>query len=519
MSATAAHSLPHRGVTGLAEGTRRVLTDFFGSAAIMLVGVSLMPGNIVLAFGLAVVATLAIAILAARMLPALILFSLLFQNSFVAFMTGMVDDTSTFDTMRALNFVILMTAFGSAMLSTILQPQQYSPEVRRYVRLLWLTLALIMAYLTLGLAVGNGRDAIIYFRNLCTPLACFYVALVCGYRFRVALLPTAAIFMLAIILYGYCELFFTTSFLSLFNGDRYIYLRMYDEILSGAFQKQMEQTGFVLRGIQDYMTVPLFNLTGAGEDAIRIFRLSGPNFHPISYGYALSILGIWCMAQGVLWLPLLALPVMIFVGAKGALVLFFMFTLMYVGTRIIRPRQLLLPFIGILVAYVIATTILGIRSQDYHVLGLMSGLREFFSNPAGHGLGSGGIVSAQGQTVDWQAAQASGATTVPVESTVGVLLYQMGIAAFAIFGAVLALGRRCWIYFLQTRSSLFVFGFVAPSVITANAFFQEEAYFAPLSLGLCMLLVGALIGSTLRQTEQTEDEASAHQTNGPHAAI
>jgi hypothetical protein len=35
-------------------------------------------------------------------------------------------------------------------------------------------------------------------------------------------------------------------------------------------------------------------------------------------------------------------------------------------------------------------------------------------------------------------------------------------------------------------------------VITANAFFQEEAYFAPLSLGLCLLLVGAALGSNLR---------------------
>jgi hypothetical protein len=512
MSATGADSLPRARGAGLAEGTRRVLIDFFGSAAIMLLGVLLMPGNILLGFGLAMLATLTIAFLQARMLPALILFSMLFQNSFVAFMTGMVDDTSTFDTMRALNFVILMTAFGSAMLSTILQPQQFSPQVWRYLRLLWLTLGMIMVYLALGLAVGNGRDAIIYFRNLCTPLACFYVSLVCGYRFRLALLPTVAVFMLVIVLYGYCELFFTTSFLSLFNGDRYIYLRMYDEILSGAFQKQMEQTGFVLRGIEDYMTVPLFNITGAGENAIRIFRLSGPNFHPISYGYALSILGIWCMAQGVLWLPLLALPVMIFVGAKGALVLFFLFTLMYVGTRIIRPRQLLLPFVGMLLVYVVGTTILGIRSQDYHVLGLMSGLREFVSNPAGHGLGSGGVVSAQGQTVDWQAAQASGATTVPVESTVGVLLYQMGIAAFAIFGAVLALGRRCWTYFLQTRSSLFVFGFVSTSVITANAFFQEEAYFAPLSLGLCMLLVGALLGGHLRQAGQRADIEREHRT-------
>jgi hypothetical protein len=488
---------------GLAAGTRTVLIDFFGSASVILLGVMLMPGNMTLAFILSMVITLAIACFAGRMLPAFILFSLLFQNAFIAFMTGLVEDTSTFDTMRALNFVILMTAFGSAMLSTILRPDQYSKEIRGYLRILWLGLGLIVVYLGLGLAVGNGRDAILYFRNLCTPLACFYVALVCGYRFRPALLPTAAVFMLTIVLYGYCELFFKTSFLSLFNGDKYIYLRMYDELLSGAFQKQMEQTGFVLRGIEDYMTVPLFNITGAGNDVIRIFRLSGPNFHPISYGYAMSILGIWCMAQGIVWLPLLALPVMIFVGAKGALVLFFMFVLMAIGTKIVRPRQLVLPFLAVLCLYIVATTVLGIRSQDFHVLGLMSGFKEFLGNPFGRGLGSGGIVSSQGQTVDWQAAQASGATNVPVESTVGVLLYQMGIGAFAVFGMVLALARRCWAYFLRLRSQLFLFGFVSTCVITANAFFQEEAYFAPLSLGLCLLLLGGTLGSHLRTSYET----------------
>lgn len=488
----------------LPAATRRVLVDFFGSGAIVLTGILLMPVSMVLAFLVSMIATAAAAHLSGRMLPALILFSLLFQNTFVAFMTGFVEDTSTFDTMRALNFIIIMTAFGCCAVSTILQPQHYPTELHRYLKALWLVFALVVIYLALGLAVGNGRDAIIYLRNLCTPLACLYVSLVCSYRFRLSLLPTVVVMMLLIVLYGYCELFFTTSFLSLFNGDRYIYLRMYDELLAGNFQKQLEQTGFVLRGIEDYMTVPLFNITGADNDVIRIFRLSGPNFHPISYGYALSLLGIWCASQGILWLPLLALPVMFFVGAKGALVLFFLFLLMQVASRIVRPNLLLVPFAALLAIYVLGTTALGIRSQDFHVLGLMSGLREFVGNPLGHGLGSGGVVSAQGQAVDWQQAQATGATSVPVESTVGVLLYQMGLAALAVFAGVLTLGRRCWLLFLRIRSGLFLFGFVSTWVITANAFFQEEAYFAPLSLGLCLLLVGATLGGELRMVSDRQ---------------
>lgn len=65
-------------------------------------------------------------------------------------------------------------------------------------------------------------------------------------------------------------------------------------------------------------------------------------------------------------------------------------------------------------------------------------------------------------------------------------------------GAVLALGLWCWRTYLETRLEIYLFGFVALWVITANAAFQEEAYFAPLALGSCMLLVGVGLGSKMR---------------------
>ena len=56
---------------------------------------------------------------------------------------------------------------------------------------------------------------------------------------------------------------------------------------------------------------------------------------------------------------------MFFVGAKGALVLFFLFLLMQLASRVVRPKFLLVPFVALLAVYVIGTTVLGILSQDF----------------------------------------------------------------------------------------------------------------------------------------------------------
>lgn len=482
----------------LRASTQRVLLDLVVAASIVALGVMMMMVNIILAFSVSMCATLLAAYFTPRSLPAIIIFSLLFQNTFVAFTAGYIEDTAQFDMMRALNFIIIMTAFGYCVISVLAQPRDYTTEVHRILNATWLVVAVIVAYFVVGLAVGNGKDAVIYLRNFITPIACLYVAIVCSFRFRLALLPTVVVCTFLIVIYGYCELIFQLKFLSLFNGDTYISLRMQDDIMSGLYAKQLDETGYVLRGIEDFMTVPLFNITGAGEDAIRVFRLSGPNFHPISFGYALSILNAWLLANRIRWVPVFAVPVMLFAGSKGALVLFALFVVAQLVVRIIRPKSLLIPFAGLLVIYVALTTVFGIRSQDYHVLGLMSGLREFVANPIGHGLGSGGVVSVQGSAVDWQLAQATGATSVPVESTIGVMLYQVGFGAFFVIGAVLALGLWCWRTYLETRLEIYLFGFVALWVITANAAFQEEAYFAPLALGSCMLLVGVGLGSKMR---------------------
>jgi hypothetical protein len=52
---------------------------------------------------------------------------------------------------------------------------------------------------------------------------------------------------------------------------------------------------------------------------------------------------------------------------------------------------------------------------------------------------------------------------------------------------------------IETRDPDFLFGFVVIVTISANAVLQEEAFYSPLALGFCLLLVGVSLGTRWRE--------------------
>jgi hypothetical protein len=132
------------------------------------------------------------------------------------------------------------------------------------------------------------------------------------------------------------------------------------------------------------------------------------------------------------------------------------------------------------------------------VLGLIAGVRDFLGNPLGQGLGLGGNLSSTSINLDWDRAQGEGAAAVPVESAVGVMLYQMGIGSFVFFGFLAALAVSAGRRLIETGRPDFLFAFVAIVTISANAVLQEEAFFSPLALGLALLLTGVSFGTHIR---------------------
>jgi hypothetical protein len=85
-----------------------------------------------------------------------------------------------------------------------------------------------------------------------------------------------------------------------------------------------------------------------------------------------------------------------------------------------------------------------------------------------------------------------------VESAVGVLLFQMGVAALVPLTYYAVIAVIVWRRYV--RSMLLVQGMVAYGILImlVNGIFQEEALFAPLALGILMSLAGLSLGHAIR---------------------
>ena len=452
--------------------------------------------------------TLLLTIMIPAAAPVLLVTAFMFQNMGIAIFIPLMGDGAGFDAVRGLNFIILLSTFGTFVLAAFLHTNRLPDATRRWILLTLGVIGLIVLYLGLGAVRGDIKDALIYFRNTLTPLACFVIGLSVASLYRVTISKILLWLGLGAIAYGYAELFFTFDFLSLFNGDEYFYLRLAGQIESGYWDRILEQTGFVLRGLDDVMMVPFLNMHFFDQWFPRVFRLSGPNIHPISYAYALSVISAYMLFSKRAWLLVLSIPLLIIIGSKGALVLLLSAICLKIGTKMIGLRLSVIAMVMVLTAYIGAAIIYGRANGDYHVLGFLAGIRDFLRNPFGQGLGFGGNLSSSIKNVlSWTRAQNQGVADIPVESALGVMLYQMGIATFAYFAILVAIIRACYKMFLRSGNETFLFGIAAITTIIANSVLQEEAIYSPLALGLTLTMVGVLMGQYwYHQNNQTPKE-------------
>lgn len=470
-------------------------------AALLVLLLSVAMFTISTLFG--VIASFSMTLLLTIMLPAatpvLLITAFMFQNMAIAFFIPLMLDGVGFDAVRGLNFIILLTAFSTFTLAAFLHTNRLPHETRQWLLLTLAVIGLIILYLGLGAVRGDIKDALIYFRNTLTPLASFAIGLSVASLYRVHMGKILLWLGLAAVTYGYAELFFTFDFLALFNGDKYFYLRLAGQLESGHWDRVMEQTGFVLRGLEDIMTVPFLNMHFFDQWFPRVFRLSGPNIHPISYAYALAVISAYMLYSKRSWFLFLSIPLLLIIGSKGALVLLLCAICLKISTKLIGLRPSVIGMVLILTAYIGAAIIYGKANGDYHVLGFLAGIRDFLRNPFGQGLGFGGNLSSTIKNVlNWTRAQHQGIADIPVESALGVMLYQMGIAATFYFAMLIGIIRACYKLFMRTGSEIFLFGIAAITTIIANSVLQEEAIYSPLALGLTLCMVGISMGQYWR---------------------
>src|SRR5207237_518020 len=216
---------------------------------------------------------------------------------------------------------------------------------------------------------------------------------------------------------------------------------------------------------------------------------------------------LFLFSAGYPLLGLAALPLLVLCGVKGPLILLVFVAFAWISTRLLGAvLTLLLTFLA-LTAYAVLAIRLGLQIGDYHVIGFMGGWHGFLDRPLGRGLGVGGNLSDGYFSIDWTAAQQAGTMDGAVESAIGVLLYQMGVAALVPLGFYLAMGLKAWRLYASSgllTQGLAGFGIM---VVLFNGIFQEEALFAPPALGLLCCLLGLVIGNHSRQQTARPDHS------------
>jgi hypothetical protein len=441
-----------------------------------------------------VVLALMVAAFAAPALLTALIFSYLFQNTFVALVSPHIADLNQFNQIRAYNFVLTAVAWVAVVAPYWSARASFERPLRSLMDVSTAALVLIGLYFVLGFAANPGSAAI-YLRNIATPFLLFQIFVLVAYRHRVSLATALVLIAVACLVYGYLEVLDHDGLFRAINGDTYLRWRTQQDYDAGAFLKELQETGRVMRSPMDALVVDFLNtplLQGLG---LQVHRLVGPNFHAISYAYVLAFLSVTLFALGYWWYALLALPLLLVIGSKGALifaVLTIAATAILLRCRGWTPLWILLALLAI---YAAAGIVTGIRTGDYHVIGFFGGLKGFVANPIGRGIGVGGNLSMDmAARLDWSRSQMLGHTDPAVESAIGVLLYQMGVFGAAVLAIMGWIVVKLWRLYLRTGNRACAAVAFSILVVGVNGIFQEEALFAPLAMGLVLAMAGLLLG-------------------------
>jgi hypothetical protein len=430
--------------------------------------------------------------------PPIAIFVLLFQNIFVSILSSYIASPSELEFIKGYNFLNCAVMWIVTFALYVARPRDRSPEVNRLMIGSTLVLGVVALYFVTGF-LQNGLAASIYLRNIVLPLFLFQLALLTAASYEFRITPVLVTIAVLFVLCGYVELAFRDFWLEITNG--YAYWR-FDEIKatdSGAWEKEMRATGQVFVDLKDRFSFSFLNtplLEGLGlSNMLRVF---GPNISAISYAYGVGFFVLFLFSVGRPLLAIAALPLAVICGSKGSLILILFVGAGWISTRLLGAAATLALGFLVLICYAIAGLYIGLQIGDYHVIGFMGGWNGLLQAPLGRGLGVGGNLSTDFASIDWRAAQQAGSVDGAVESAVGVLLYQMGIAALLPLGLYVVIAMKAWRLYAVSgllTQGLAAFGIL---VVLVNGCFQEEALFGPPALGLLACLAGLVIGNAVR---------------------
>ena len=430
--------------------------------------------------------------------PSIAIFILLFQNLFVSILSSYIASPSELEFIKGYNFLACSVMWLTTLALYVLGRRNHSAEVNRVMGWGLFTLATVMLYFVIGF-FQNALAASIYLRNIVLPLFLFQLSLLTAATYRVRITPFLVATGAILIVCGYIEFTFRDFWLAITNGHAFWSFDELKATHSGVWEAEMRATGVVPVDLKDRFSFSFLN-TPLLEDfgLSKILRIFGPNMSPISFAYGIGFFMLFLFSVQRPLLAVSALPLLVLCSVKGALIVAIFVGLAWASTRLLGAVVTLLLGLAGLIVYAIAAIHVGLQIGDYHVLGFMGGWHGFLDRPFGRGLGVGGNLSEGFFAIDWSAAQQAGSIDGAAESAVGVLLYQMGIAALVPLGFYFAVALQTWR--LYASSGILTQGLASFGVIVVlfNGIFQEEAMFAPPALGLLLCLSGLVIGNHIR---------------------
>ena len=275
--------------------------------AVIAIGLPVAAHLVGQAFGLAMCFALALLLsnFAVASLPVVLIFAYVFQNTFVALVSPAIADLDQFNAIRGYNFVLTAAVWIVVAGAHWGQRAKFDPRLQTIISVTTLVLVGIGVYFVAG-ALIDRNGAIFYLRNIVTPILLFQIFAIVASRTRLSMTGALLVIASAALVFGYIELFANEWLFRLTNGDVYLKWRMTQEIESGAWLKEMQVTGRVYRSYLDAMQVDFLNTPLLGDLGLRFHRMVGPNFHPISFAYALAVFGILLGAIRHWWFALLA---------------------------------------------------------------------------------------------------------------------------------------------------------------------------------------------------------------------
>ena len=426
-----------------------------------------------------------------------IVFALLFQNTFVSLAVGGVVSDDDFDVIRGYNFVIIAVTWLVLTAAFLADWRQRNTAFDPFVKVLAALFVILGVYFLLGF-VFYGIAAIIYLRNIVTPLLLFQICALAFLRRPIRLSQAVTILSVLVAACGFFEFFWREAWLDLTNGWAYWERAQGPNYMTLAYDTELQRTGHVSTGLLDSFRITLFNSPLMADYDIQVMRLFGPNMHAISFAYALCFLAMFALYRGRFALTAALFVLLVVTSAKGPLILFLLVGASWFNFRLFGAKFAFICLCLVMLAYAAVGIVVGLGLGDYHVIGLMGGLDEFLANPIGRGIGAGGNLSSEFVNIDWSAAQAAGRTPFAVESAVGVLLSQTGVFAIAVIGAYLWIAWRVLLIARATGNDLHAAAAFALLAMVGTGLFQEEAYFAPLALAMFMALAGMIVGAAGR---------------------